>query len=273
METPFQPFDPNGDERTGRGPRIREIPLRLVIPNLVTVLAICAGLSGIRLAFQGRFEVAVAMVLLAALLDALDGRIARRLKATSKFGAQLDSLADVINFGVSPAFVLYAYSLEHARSLGWIAALVYVIATALRLARFNVMAESPNKPSWQGDFFVGVPAPAGAVLVMLPIYFGFLGIQPDDVYAYITALYSIGVAFLLISRVPVYSGKGAKGIRRDLVVPLILGIAVYVLLLMSYTWETMTFSALAYLGFIPFSARMFSKRYADETTRQEPENE
>lgn len=267
METPFQPFDPNGDERAGRGPRIREIPLRLLLPNLVTVLAICAGLSGIRLAFQGRFETAVAMVLVAALLDAMDGRVARRLKATSKFGAQLDSLADVINFGVSPAFVLYAFSLDVARSLGWMSALVYVIATALRLARFNVMAESPNKPAWQADFFVGVPAPAGAVLVMLPVYIGILGFQPDAPYAYVTAIYTIGIAFLLISRVPVYSGKSAKGIRRDLVVPLILLIAIYVLFLMSYTWQTMTLSAIAYLAFIPVSARMFYKRYAVEASK------
>jgi CDP-diacylglycerol--serine O-phosphatidyltransferase len=273
METPFQPFDPNGDENARRGPRIREIPLRLVVPNLVTVLAMCAGLSGIRLAFQERFETAVAMVLLAALLDALDGRIARRLKATSKFGAQLDSLADVINFGVAPALVLYAYSLDHVRSLGWIAALIYVIATALRLARFNVMAESTNKPAWQADFFVGVPAPAGAVLVMLPIYSGFLGFRPDEIYASVTALYAIAIAFLLISRVPIFSGKSAKGIRRDLVVPLILGIAVYVLLLMSYTWETMTFSAIAYLAFIPYSTRMFNKRYAAEQARDAPQND
>lgn len=269
METPFQPFDPNGDERSGRGPRIREIPLRLVLPNLVTVLAICAGLSGIRLAFQGRFETAVAMVLIAALLDAMDGRVARRLKATSKFGAQLDSLADVINFGVSPALVLYAYSLDLARALGWISALVYVIATALRLARFNVMAESAGKPAWQADFFVGVPAPAGAVLVMLPIYIGNLGLQPDAVYAYVAALYAIGIAFLMISRVPVYSGKGAKGIRRDLVVPLILLIAIYVLLLTSYTWETLTLSAMAYLAFLPVGARMFSRRYFAEAARSD----
>lgn len=273
METPFQPFDPNGDDRSGRGPRIREIPLRMVFPNLVTVLAICAGLSGIRLAYEGRFETAVVMVLLAAFLDAMDGRVARRLKATSKFGAQMDSLADVVNFGVAPALVLYAYSLDHARSIGWISALVFVIATALRLARFNVMAESQHKPSWQGDYFVGVPAPAGAVLVMLPIYLGFLGFPADSVYAYISSCFTIAIAFLLISRVPVYSGKGARGIRRDLVVPGILLVVVYVLFLMSYTWQTMALSAILYLAFLPFSARMFARRLEREEKARGTETE
>ncbi len=153
---------------SGRGPRLREIPLRLVIPNLVTVLAICAGLSGVRLAFEGRFELAVAMVLLAAFLDGIDGRLARMMKATSKFGAQMDSLADIVNFGVAPALVVYAYLLDQARSLGWIAALIYVIAAGLRLARFNVMIEREVKAPWQNEFFVGVPAPMGRCWCCFP---------------------------------------------------------------------------------------------------------
>ena len=124
--------DASGSNDTGRGPRLREIPLRLMIPNLITVLAICAGLSGIRLAFENRIELAVAMVLLAAFLDGIDGRVARLLKATSNFGGQMDSLADIINFGVAPALVLYVFILDQARSIGWIAALIYAIASGLR---------------------------------------------------------------------------------------------------------------------------------------------
>ena len=124
METPFPPFEPNGPNDSARGPRLREIPLRLVVPNLITILAICAGLTGIRLAFEGRYELAVMMVLLAAFLDGIDGRIARLMKATSKFGAQMDSLADIVNFGVAPALVGYVYALDQARSIGWIAALI-----------------------------------------------------------------------------------------------------------------------------------------------------
>lgn len=143
-----------GTHDKARGPRLREIPLRLMVPNMITVLAICAGLSGVRLAFENRFELAVAMVLLAAFLDGIDGRIARLLKATSSFGVQMDSLADIINFGVAPALVLYVFLLDQARSLGWIAALIYAIAVGLRLARFNVMAERQVKASWQSEYFV-----------------------------------------------------------------------------------------------------------------------
>ncbi|MGO7205774.1 phosphatidylcholine/phosphatidylserine synthase, partial [Rhizobium ruizarguesonis] len=149
METPFPPFEPNGPDDSARGPRLREIPLRLVFPNLITILAICAGLTGIRLAFENRYELAVSMVLLAAFLDGIDGRVARLIKATSKFGALMDSLADIVNFGVAPALVVYVFALDQARSLGWIAALIYAIAAGLRLARFNVMAERENKASWQ----------------------------------------------------------------------------------------------------------------------------
>ena len=166
---------------------MREIPLRLMVPNLITVLAICAGLTGIRLAFENRYELAVIMVLLAAFLDGIDGRVARLMKATSKFGAQMDSLADIVNFGVAPALVIYVFVLDQARSLGWIAALIYAIAAGLRLARFNVMAERENKASWQSEYFVGVPAPAGAMLVLLPVYVGFLGVAPTRTFAYFAA--------------------------------------------------------------------------------------
>ena len=165
MGAPFKKFEPHGSG----GPRIREIPLRMMFPNLITVLAICAGLSGIRFGFEGRFEPAVVMVLLAAFLDGVDGRLARLLKATSKFGAQMDSLADIVNFGVAPALVLYAFLLDRAGSPGWIAALLFASACGMRLARFNVLDEDTEQPAWQAEYFVGVPAPAGAVLVMLPL--------------------------------------------------------------------------------------------------------
>jgi CDP-diacylglycerol--serine O-phosphatidyltransferase len=166
MQTPFPPYDPHGLDETdhdeGRGPRLREIPFRMLIPNLITVLAICAGMTGIRLAFENHIQLAVAMVLVAAFLDGVDGRVARLLKAQSKFGAQMDSLADIINFGVAPALVLYVFILDQARSFGWIAAIVFAIAAGLRLARFNVISESPKRSAWQSYYFVGVPAPAGA---------------------------------------------------------------------------------------------------------------
>jgi CDP-diacylglycerol--serine O-phosphatidyltransferase len=264
---PFKKFEPHG---LG-GPRIREIPLRMVFPNLITVLAICAGLSGIRFGFEGRFEPAAVMVLLAAFLDGVDGRLARLLKATSKFGAQLDSLADVINFGVAPALVLYAFLLDRAGSPGWIAVLLFAIACGMRLARFNVLDEETDRPAWQTDYFVGVPAPAGAVLVMLPLYLYFLrvGLEPTRTAAFIAAGFTVLIAFLLVSRLPVYSGKSLK-IPGDRVLPVILGVVLYILLLMSYPWYTLTASVAAYLIFLPFSVRAYSKRAKREGEKVPP---
>ena len=267
MGAPFKKFEAHGSG----GPRIREIPMRMVLPNLVTVLAICAGLSGIRFGFEGRFETAVVMVLLAAFLDGIDGRLARMLKATSKFGAQMDSLADIVNFGVAPALVLYAFMLDQAGSPGWIAALLFAIACGLRLARFNVLDEEMDRPSWQSEYFVGVPAPAGAVLVMLPLYLSFLrlGVEPTRLTAFVATGFTILVAFLLVSRLPVYSGKSFK-IPGDKVLPIILGVVLYILLLMTYPWYTLTASVAGYLVFLPFSVRAYSKRARIEGEKVPP---
>ena len=256
-----------------RGPRLREIPLRMMVPNLITVLAICAGLTGIRLAFEGRYELAVAMVLVAAFLDGIDGRIARMMRATSNFGVQMDSLADIVNFGVAPALVLYVYVLDQARSFGWIAALIFAISAGLRLARFNVMVDRPNKPKWLSEYFVGVPAPAGALLVMLPVYIGFLGIDATPAYAYASAVYTVLVGYLLVSRIPVWSGKAQGVIRRENALPFILVVVVYVALLMSFTWEVLAATSVLYLCTIPFGARAWSRKYgslpASETDVEE----
>src|SRR5437763_7069974 len=148
--------------------RFRPIPVRMLVPNLITLLALCAGLTAIRLAFEQRLEWAVAAVIFAALLDGIDGRVARMLKGTSRFGAELDSLADFVNFGVAPALILYFWGLHELKSAGWIAALVLAICAGLRLARFNVMADDPDRPAWASNFFVCIPAPAGAITVLLP---------------------------------------------------------------------------------------------------------
>nr|WP_225248302.1 phosphatidylcholine/phosphatidylserine synthase [Mesorhizobium sp. J8] len=243
----------------------------MVLPNLVTVLAICAGLSGIRFAFENRFEIAVVMVLLAAFLDGIDGRLARMLKATSKFGAQMDSLADIVNFGVAPALVLYAFLLDRAGSPGWIAALLFTIACGMRLARFNVLADDTDQPAWQSEYFVGVPAPAGAVLVMLPLYLYFLrlGLEPTRLAAFIATGFTVLIAFLLVSRLPVYSGKSVK-VPGDRVLPVILGVVLYILLLMTYPWYTLTASVAGYLLFLPFSVRAYSKRAMREGEKVPP---
>ncbi|HMQ58896.1 MAG TPA: CDP-diacylglycerol--serine O-phosphatidyltransferase [Rhizobiaceae bacterium] len=263
LDDPFQPFEPDGPEERRR--KFSQIPVRQIVPNLITVLAICAGLTGVRLAFEHRFDVAVAMVLAAAFLDAIDGRVARAIGGTTKFGAQMDSLADVINFGVAPALVLYAFVLDQARSFGWIAAMIYAIACCLRLARFNVMLEDPDRPKWQSDYFVGVPAPAGALVVLLPVYLGHLGLAPVRAVAFGVALYTFLIAFLMVSRLPVYAGKTVARIPRRAAMPLILGVVLYAAVLMSYTWETLTLTALAYLLALPFSARAYARRERLET--------
>ncbi len=277
METPApdastsSPHEPNRPNDEARGPRLREIPLRLMVPNLITVLAICAGLTGIRLAFEGRYELAVAMVLLAAFLDGIDGRIARLLKATSKFGVQMDSLADIINFGVAPALVSYAFLLHNAKSIGWIAGLLYAIAAGLRLARFNVMADREIKAPWQSEFFVGVPAPMGAMLVLLPVYLGFLGLGSSPLFVYGSVAYTILIGYLLVSRLPVWSGKSSR-IRRDLMLPILLAVVLYVALLMSYTWEVLSITVIAYLCVLPFSARAWHRRYGTITIEDDSAN-
>ncbi|MAW87759.1 MAG: CDP-diacylglycerol--serine O-phosphatidyltransferase [Phyllobacteriaceae bacterium] len=262
----FPPFDPNGepDGDNGadrRGPRLREIPLRMVWPNLITTLAICAGLTGVRFAIEGEFQRSVILVLLAAFLDGIDGRVARMLKATSKFGVQMDSLADIVNFGVVPALVIWLYFLNLAPQVGWIAALVYAIAAALRLARFNVMSENPGRAAWQGEYFVGVPAPAGALLVLLPVYLGLAGFEPGMPSAYVFSIYTVGIAFLLVSRLPVWSGK-ALGLKvpRTAVIPLILAVALAIMLLASFTFEVLILLAIGYLAALPFSAMAYRRR-------------
>lgn len=245
-----------------RGPRLREIPRRLLIPNIITVLAICAGLTAVRLAYEGKFELAVLLILLAAFLDGVDGRAARLLKAQTNFGAQLDSLADIVNFGVVPALVLHAYVLHMAPSFGWMAALLYAIANALRLARFNVMLERDKRQDWEDTYFIGVPAPLGALLALLPLYLGFLGLDMSAGLAYMASLYMIMIAFLLVSRVPVFSGKSiGQKVRREWFLPLILVAVLYVWLAISFTWQTMTITAVLYLLSLPIGAFAWSKKY------------
>jgi CDP-diacylglycerol---serine O-phosphatidyltransferase len=265
MENPFIPIEPDGPtkvespDQDNRGAKLHEIPIRKLIPNLITVLAICAGLTGIRLAYEGRFELAVGMVLLAAFLDGIDGRIARLIKGETRFGAEMDSLADIVNFGVAPAFVLYAYVLHDVKTLGWVAAVAYVIACALRLARFNVMNIGVQNVGWRRNYFVGVPAPMGAALVFLPFYLGTADHGPDRLVAIGASLFMLFIAFLLVSRLPVWSGK-SFAFKKDYMIPAIMGVVVFVLVLASEPWLTLSLCVLAYLAFLPLSTRKYWQR-------------
>ncbi len=244
-----------------RAPRFRRVPLRMILPNMVTLLALCSGLTAVRMAFEGRWEFAVGAVLVAAVLDALDGRVARLLKGTSRFGAELDSLADFVNFGVTPALMMYLWILHEAGSFGWIAALLFAISAALRLARFNVALDDPNKPAWAAKFFTGVPAPAGALLVLMPIYWEFLGFLPHwPEFAPGVAFYTLAIGFLMISRLPTFSGKQVGNrIRRDFVLPLFALAVLIVGLTVSYPFRMLAVGTLAYLVAIPFAYRSHRK--------------
>jgi CDP-diacylglycerol--serine O-phosphatidyltransferase len=237
--------------------RFSRIPMRIVLPNLVTLLAICLGLTAIRFAAEAKFEMAAVFIVGAAVLDGLDGRLARALDGASRFGAELDSLADFVDFGVAPAFLLYFWSLHQAPSLGWFAAMVFAIAAALRLARFNVMIDDPNKPAWHAQFFVGMPAPAGAICAMLPIYlkYSVVGMPDGRIFTFLEIAYVIAVAFLMVSRIPHFSGKQMGRVPRDYFLPVLFAVAAFVLLLATFPMEVLVALTLGYLGMLPVSYR------------------
>jgi CDP-diacylglycerol---serine O-phosphatidyltransferase len=249
--------------------RFKQIPLRILLPNLITLLALCSGITAIRLGVEGRYELAVGAVIVAIVLDAVDGRLARFLKGTSRFGAELDSLADFVNFGVAPAMLIYMWSLNALKTLGWVAALCFAICCGLRLARFNVALEDPDRPAWAMNFFTGAPAPAGAGLAMAPMYLGFLGVIADGhTFAWLVLPYIVAVALLMISRVPTFSGKtlGSR-ISRDLVLP-ILGVTVFLAVsLIAFTWQVLTALSLVYIALLPVGIASYRRHKAAHDAR------
>lgn len=249
----FPPFQPDPEE--GKKRRFQPIPLRVLIPNLITLLALCLGLTAIRLAIEGRIEMAVYAILFAALLDGIDGNLARLLKGTSRFGAELDSLADFVNFGCVPALVLYFWMLKDLKALGWIVCLIFAIAMVLRLARFNVMLDDPNRPEWKKGFFVGMPAPMGAACVLLPVYLVLAGMPVFTGMPIVVLLYTLIVAVLTVSRLPTISSKRIGfAVNRNYVIPLFGLAGLLIGLLVTHTFETLAGLILIYLGSLPFGA-------------------
>jgi CDP-diacylglycerol--serine O-phosphatidyltransferase len=239
------------------------MPIRTIIPNALTVLALCAGLTAIRFALEARFEAAVAAIIIASVFDALDGRVARFLKGTTRFGAELDSLTDFVNFGVAPVIVLYLWSLSQIGGIGWIAVLGYAVCCALRLARFNVALEDPDKPAWTGNYFVGVPAPAGAMLVMIPLYLTFIDVPGIQGLPLLVALHCFFVAFLMVSRIPTFSGKriGLR-VKRDMVMPILLLVGFAAAVILNYPWDAFTALGIGYLLLIPVGVMRYRHHQA-----------
>jgi CDP-diacylglycerol--serine O-phosphatidyltransferase len=230
--------------------RFRQIPIRMLVPNVITLLALCAGLTAIRLAFEGRTELALGAIVFAAILDGIDGRVARMIKGQSRFGAELDSLADFVNFGVAPALMLYFWQLRELSNVGWIAAMIFAISGGLRLARFNATMDDPNKPAFAANYFTGVPAPAGAICVLLPMYLVLIGAPQLPVT--VTAVFTLTMAFLMVSRLPVFSGKmiGAK-VAPEMVLPVVVLVVLFIAVLVSYPWHLLTGGSLLYLISLP----------------------
>jgi CDP-diacylglycerol---serine O-phosphatidyltransferase len=248
------PVDPKSPEMRRR--RFRPIPVRMLVPNVITLLAICAGLTAIRLSTEGRMELAVAAIVFAAVLDGLDGRVARMIKGQSKFGAELDSLADFVNFGVAPGLILYFWQLHELGNGGWIASMVFAISGGLRLARFNATMDDPNKPAFATNFFTGVPAPAGAITVLLPIYLAFLGLPRPP--AVLTALYTLVIAFLMVSRLPVFSGKTVRlRVPPEMVLPVFVSVIFFIALLIGYPWHILSACTVLYLLSLPLGWKSY----------------
>src|SRR5579862_8580052 len=251
MQTPFDPKSPEMRRR-----RFRPIPVRMLVPNFITLLAICAGLTAIRLSTEGRMELAVAAIVFAAVLDGIDGRVARMIKGQSKFGAELDSLADFVNFGVAPGLILYFWQLHELKDGGWIAAMIFAISGGLRLARFNATMDDPNKPAYAANYFTGVPAPAGAIAVLLPIYLAFLGLPSPP--AVLTAAYTLVIGFLMVSRLPVFSGKTVRmRVPPEMVLPVFVSVIFFIALLIGYPWYILSTGTVLYLLSLPLGWKSY----------------
>ena len=233
----------------------------MILPNTITLIGVCIGLSSIKFALDGKFALAVISILFAGLMDALDGRIARLIKGTSKMGKELDSLADVISFGVAPAFIMFFWNLQYLEKLGWLICLIFVVCVALRLARFNV--NSNEESSWKDNYFQGVPAPAGGIIVLMPLIFNFSGwnkIYFNLNYDFVVPILFIIISFLSISKVPTFSFKKII-IPRRMTIFVLFGIVLFFGLLLIYTFKVLVFGGLIYISLIPISYLSYQKIY------------
>ncbi|MFM2045684.1 MAG: CDP-diacylglycerol--serine O-phosphatidyltransferase [Pseudomonadota bacterium] len=264
-------------QRRLRPPRLRGLTINKLLPNMLTLSALAAGMTGMRFALEGRFKEAVIAIAVAAVFDGLDGRIARLLNAQSKFGEELDSLSDVVSFGVAPAMILYLWSLGQAGTFGWIACLLLGVCAALRLARFNTMlGAAAEKPPWAYNYFTGVPAPAAAGLALLPLI-ATLEVGPGWFDSpWLVTPWAVFVSALMISAIPTFSMKGMR-IPQRYVVFVLLGVGVLAAALVSAPWATLAVIALIYVGSLPFSSLQYAKlkRAATQLTEDDaaPEGE
>jgi CDP-diacylglycerol--serine O-phosphatidyltransferase len=241
------------DDLRSRRRRLRGFSINRLIPNVLTLAALCSGLTAIRFGLQGQMKLAVIAIIVAAILDTLDGRVARRLGVTSRFGAELDSLSDFLCFGVSPALVLYLVSLKDAGALGWVVTLMFPMCSALRLARFNTALDADTPPpAWTSAYFTGVPAPAGALLALIPLVVSFEIEAAWPRHALVVGAVLVVVGGLMVSRLPTFSFKKGR-VPRHLVLPSLLAVALMLGVIASSPWIGMSLLGLGYASLIPFS--------------------
>jgi CDP-diacylglycerol--serine O-phosphatidyltransferase len=241
------------DDLRSRRRRLRGFSINRLIPNVLTLAALCSGLTAIRFGLQGQMKLAVIAIIVAAIFDALDGRVARRLGVTSRFGAELDSLSDFLCFGVSPALVLYLVSLKDAGALGWVVTLMFPMCSALRLARFNTALDADTPPpAWTSAYFTGVPAPAGALLALIPLVVSFEIEAAWPRHALVVGAVLVVVGGLMVSRLPTFSFKKGR-VPRHLVLPSLLAVALMLGVIASSPWIGMSLLGLGYASLIPFS--------------------
>lgn len=258
--------------RRDRRVQISALPLLHLVPNMLTILGLCAGLTAIRYALDGRYELAVTLIGAAVVLDGLDGRSARMLNLTSKLGAELDSLADFLSFGVAPAILTYLWSLHEVRGIGWAIAMLFATCCALRLARFNTELEAPERPRWTYSFFTGIPAPAAAGLALTPMILSFVAGDGWPRSWLLNAAFFVFVAAMMVSRVPTFSIKRIR-VEPHMVLPTLLIASVVIAGLVVETWLTLSVIGLLYLGSIPFSilsARRLRRAEAPAAPAAEP---
>ena len=232
---------------------------RIILPNAITLIGVCIGLTSIKFAIDGKFAIAIIAILFAGLMDALDGRIARLIKGTSKMGKELDSLGDVISFGVAPALIMYFWNLQYLEKLGWFVCLIYVVCVALRLARFNINSE--EEPSWKDNFFEGMPSPAGGIIVLMPLIFSFSGLGEFFLkinYDLLVPIFFVIVSILLISTIPTYSFKKIV-IPRSMTKFLLFGLVLFFGALLVYTFKILAISSFVYICLIPVSYFHYKK--------------
>ncbi len=247
-------------------PRFEGLSFNRLIPNILTMLGLCAGLVAVRFAFEGRFGTAASFIVIAAAIDGLDGRLARLLKATSRFGAEFDSLADFLSFGVAPALVLYLWSMETVGGLGFVPCVLLAVCSALRLARFNAshdIGPAAPKPAYAYNFFTGVPAPAGAGLALFPLFtalafgeWGWTGFANAFRHPIVVGTVLVTSGALMVSTLPTWSFKNFK-VPRKAVLPLLLGVGLFAALLVAEPWAALAMAGVIYMGMLPFSVRSY----------------